>query len=93
VRPDDDPIDVPVEQVAIIKVMLRSGRLPARKVTAEPCQYDGLNIRRRDASHVACLFVAALQQGMGHVVSIAHPTLVGMRRGHPIAAVVKDATH
>jgi hypothetical protein len=62
------------------------------KVPADAVAHEGLNLGGRHAGDVACLGLAILQKRLRHIIPVAHAVLVRMRRAHPVAAVVEEAT-
>src|SRR5712671_4689619 len=52
-----------------------------------------LNLRGGDPAHRSGPLGLSLQEGGGKIISVSHPLLAGVARGHSIATVVKKASH
>src|SRR5215204_5733995 len=57
----------------------------------ESLHHHGLDLGRGHAGDAAGLVLALLQDRVRHVIPVARAALAAMGRGHPVAAVVKDA--
>ena len=91
-RFDNHAVDMAFDQIAI-----RNGsrilRFTSRgQVFADTVEHEGLDFRCRDSCNAACFVLSLLQDRMRHIIPVAHTELVGVRRAHAVAAVVKDAT-
>src|SRR5712672_659035 len=52
-----------------------------------------LNLRGGDPAHRSGPLGLPLQEGGGKVISVSHPLLAGVARGHAITPVVEQASH
>jgi hypothetical protein len=89
IRAHDDACDETLHDLAIREIISQlrtelSSR--ANRLHDEPFQRRG-----RYARDGAGLILAALKEGMGHIVAISHAILVGVAGCHSVAAVVEDA--
>jgi hypothetical protein len=61
-------------------------------VFADTVKHELLDLGGSHARDAACFGLSLLHDRVRHIVPVAHPELVGVRRAHAVAAVVEDTT-
>jgi len=91
-RFDDHARDMAFDQLAVRKRGLRLCCIRCCKVPADAVAHEGLDLVGRNAGDAACFGPSILRNPMRHIIAITDAALVCMRRAHPVAAVIEEAT-
>ena len=86
IRVNFDPTDICVDEIAV------GGRGWFFEALADGVDDKGFDLGGRDPANGSGMFSLALRQCRGEIVAILDATFSGVAWGHPIAAIIEDAT-
>src|SRR5712672_265255 len=87
IRPNLDPLHIGIDKPAVVD------GLGWFDMIANRLNDHILNLRGRDPAHRSGPLSLPVHEGGGKIISVSHPLLAGVARGHAIATVVKKASH